>query len=173
MANRLSMAKINAIQTLHQSGHSNRKIAKLLGVDRGTVGKYAAAQNRPNAPTGSEAVDHAPSGPASDCEPWREIILAKLEQGLSAKRIYQDLVGEERCDVSYWSVRRFVGKLRQKTPLPVRRIETAAGEEAQVDFGSGASVVGSVIRTAMPGRNLPTEPKRALGMTGVLPSPRA
>ena len=141
MANQLSMAKINAIQTLHQSGHSNRKIAALLGVDRGTVGKYALAQNRPNAPTGSEAVDHAPSGPPSDCEPWREIILAKLEQGLSAKRIHQDLVGEEECDVSYWSVRRFVGKLQQKTPLPVRRIETAAGEEAQVDFGSGAPVI--------------------------------
>jgi len=43
MANRLSMAKINAIQTLHQSGHSNRKIAKLLGVDRGSVGKFVQA----------------------------------------------------------------------------------------------------------------------------------
>ena len=56
MANQLSMAKINAIQTLHQSGHSNRRIAKLLGVDRGTVGKYAAVQNPPNAPTGSVTV---------------------------------------------------------------------------------------------------------------------
>jgi len=146
------MAKINAIQTLHQSGHSNRKIAKLLGVDRDTVRKYvaaqnppdqpvAAAQNPPNAPTGSEAVEHVPPGPASSCEPWRELILAKLEQGLSAKRIHQDLVAEYGCEVSYWSVRRFVGKLREKTPLPVRRIETAAGEEAQVDFGSGAPII--------------------------------
>lgn len=142
MANRLSMAKINAIQTLHQSGHSNRKIAKLLGVDRGTVGKYAAAaQNPPNAPTGSEAAKPAPPGPASGCEPWRELIETKLDQGLSARRIHQDLVGEHGCDVSYWSVRRFVGKLRQKTPLPVRRIETAAGEEAQVDFGTAAPVI--------------------------------
>lgn len=117
MANLLSMAKINAIQTLHQSGHSNRKIAKLLGVDRQTVGKYVAAQNPPNAPTGSEAVEQATSGPASDCEPWRKIILAKLDQGLSAKRIHQDLVGEQGCAASYWSVRRFVGRLRQKTPL--------------------------------------------------------
>jgi len=141
MANQLSMAKINAIQALHQSGHSNRKIARLLGVDRETVGKYVAAQNPPNAPTGSEAADQASSGPSSDCEPWREIIRAKLEQGLSAKRIHQDLVGEQGPVASYWSVRRFVGKLCQKTPLPVRRIETAAGEEAQVDFGSGAAVV--------------------------------
>jgi transposase len=162
MANRLSMAKINAIQTLHQSGHSNRKIAGLLGVDRETVRKYVAAQippnqpavggpptgseavqNPPNAPTGSEAIEHVPPGPASGCEPWGEIILAKLEQGLSAKRIHQDLVAEHGCEVSYWSVRRFAGKLREKTPLPVRRIETAAGEEAQVDFGSGAPVIDS------------------------------
>jgi len=54
MANRLSMAKVNAILSLHQSGHSNRRIAKLLGVDRETVGKYVeAAENQPNAPTGS------------------------------------------------------------------------------------------------------------------------
>ena len=55
MANRLSMAKVNAILSLHQSSHSNRRIAKLLGVDRETVGKYAehAAENQPNAPTGS------------------------------------------------------------------------------------------------------------------------
>jgi len=141
MANPLSMAKINAIQTLHQSGHSNRTIAKLLGVDRETVRKYVAAQNPPNAPTGSEEVGHASSGPPSDCEPWRELIKDKLEQGLSAKRIHQDLVGEQGCAASYWSVRRFVARLQAKSPPPVRRIETAPGEEAQVDFGTGAPVI--------------------------------
>jgi transposase len=35
-------------------------------------------------------------------------------------------------------VRRFVTHLQQTRPLPFRRIECAAGEEAQVDFGSGA-----------------------------------
>ena len=54
MANRLSMAKVNAILSLHQSGHSNRRIAALLGIDRETVDKYMeAAENQPNAPTGS------------------------------------------------------------------------------------------------------------------------
>jgi transposase len=54
MANRLSMAKVNAILSLHRSGHSNRRIAKLLGVDRETVGKYVeAAENQPSAPIGS------------------------------------------------------------------------------------------------------------------------
>ena len=54
MANRLTMATIHAIESLYASGHSGRRIAELLNVDRGTVAKYLAQlQNPPNAPTGS------------------------------------------------------------------------------------------------------------------------
>ena len=232
MSNFLSMAHVHSIETLHLSGHSNREIARILQVDRGTVNKYVrrlkalAAQNRPNAPpglAGDETVQNRPnpltgsggeiaveaelsrpaslteylpgeeearsgrvsvdddnqsgeffassdentvsrtipsaespasdlvrgalkspvsgSGPKSQCEPHREIIVGKLEQGLSAKRIHQDLTTEHSVDVSYHSVRRFVQKLKQKTPLPFRRMETDPGQEAQVDFGSGAWVV--------------------------------
>jgi hypothetical protein len=35
-------------------------------------------------------------------------------------------------------VRRYVAKLQQKTPQLVRRMEVAAGDEAQIDFGTGA-----------------------------------
>jgi transposase len=162
MANRLTMAEIDAILTLHTTGHSNREIANLLEVNRETVGKYVAgskAQNQPNAPTGTEggsgdvppsADQNRPntptgsevaSGPPSECESFREQILAKVEQGLSAVRIHQDLVGEHREGVpSYYSVRRFVARVAHKTPLPFRRMETLPGEEAQVDFGSGALV---------------------------------
>ena len=164
MANRLTMAEIDRILTLHTTDHSNREIADLLGVDRGTVGKYVAqakAQNQPNAPTGTEAIGgdqagaggqnlpNAPTGsdapgragPRSECEPFRAPILAKIEQGFLALRIHQDLVEEHRESApSYYSVRRFVARLMRKTPLPFRRIETPPGEEAQVDFGTGAPV---------------------------------
>ncbi|MHB9047284.1 MAG: IS21 family transposase, partial [Pirellulales bacterium] len=160
MANRLNMAEISAILTLHKSEHSNRAIADLVGVDRGTVGKYVAqaeAQNPPNAPTGSPAGEGpgplpeettgetaSSSGPSSGCEPFRQEILAKVEQGLSAVRIHQDLVEDHRDGApSYYSVRRFVARLLRKTPLPFRRMETEPGEEAQVDFGTAAPVVGS------------------------------
>jgi transposase len=73
----------------------------------------------------------------SACEPYRQVILEKLEQGLSAQRIYQDLVGDGFAH-EYHSVRRFVARLRRTSPLPFRRMECAAGEEAQVDFGTGA-----------------------------------
>jgi len=78
----------------------------------------------------------------SCCQPFRQQILDKLEQGLSAQRIYQDLVDEHGFAAKYHSVRRFVAKLSQVKPLPFRRIEVAAGEEAQVDFGTGAPIVG-------------------------------
>jgi transposase len=65
------------------------------------------------------------------------VILEKLEQGLSAQRIYQDLVGDGFAH-EYHSVRRFVAKLQRTSPLPFRRMECAPGEEAQIDFGTGA-----------------------------------
>jgi transposase len=147
MANRLKMVKINAIRTLHEQGWSQRRISRELGVDRETVRRYvqAAESNPAIAPSGSEAILplHLPDGPGrrSNCEPFRDVILSKLEQGLSAQRIYQDLTTEAGFEGSYWSVRWFVNRLGERTPLPFRRMECAPGEEAQVDFGSGAPLI--------------------------------
>lgn len=148
MANQLKMAEVQTILTLHKSGYSNRKIAELTGVHRETVGRYVSleqSENQPNAPTGSAEDNPRPtspaSGPVSACEPHREVIEAKLEQGLSAQRIWQDLIAEHEFSGSYYSVRRFVKRLREKHELPFRRVEVDPGEEAQVDFGTGAPIV--------------------------------
>jgi transposase len=77
---------------------------------------------------------------ASLCEPWREVVSAKLQAGLTAQRVYQDLVSEHGFTGKYPSVRRFVRQLGHNQPLPFRRLECAPGAEAQVDFGSGAPV---------------------------------
>lgn len=77
----------------------------------------------------------------SDCDPWRAIIEERVALGLSAKRIHQDLVSEHQATVGYDSVRRFVQRLGASRPLPMRRLECAAGEEVQVDFGTGAPIV--------------------------------
>jgi hypothetical protein len=59
--------------------------------------------NGAKAPTGSDdqadasneaTSPEAPSGIRSLCEPFRSVILAKLEAGLSAQRIFQDLVSD-------------------------------------------------------------------------------
>ena len=81
-------------------------------------------------------------GRHSECEPWREVIQSKCDLGLSAQRIYQDLSNEHGFTGSYYSVRRFVRRLEPTRELPFRRLECEPGEEAQVDFGTGAPVVG-------------------------------
>jgi transposase len=170
MANHLSMATIDYIHTLHQRGWSNRRIARELNIDRETVARHLRAREPASkpaiapivseaveatskpaiAPIGSEGVRESRStsaqehaGRGSDCEPWRSIVLAKLDQGLSAQRIFQDLIGEHNFTGSYFSVRRFVRRLGQSSPLPFRRLECAPGEEVQVDFGVGAPIIGA------------------------------
>ena len=88
-------------------------------------------------------VPPAKRGRPSECEPFQSLILEKLQQELSAQRIYQDLTVEHGFTGSYDSVKRFVRQLGHSRPLPMRRMECAAGEEAQVDFGTGAPVIGA------------------------------
>ena len=83
----------------------------------------------------------APAGPVAASR-GGTLIQAKCDLGLSAQRIYQDLVAEHGFTGSYYSVRRFVRRLEQTHELPFRRIECDPGEEAQVDFGTGAPIVG-------------------------------
>jgi transposase len=166
MANQLKMADVQAILALVGHGWSYRRIGRDLGVDRATVRRYvrlAAAQgaNPAMALTGSGDVPLplADPNPAmaltgfstpegcrihlSAAWPWREVILQKLDQGLGAQRIYQDLNSEHGYRGSYHSVRRLVQKLSTRHDPPVRRMECAPGEEAQVDFGKGASILGA------------------------------
>jgi len=113
--------------------------------DRATLGSDPSAAAAPNGTggilTGAACLSVAPSGPVSDCEPYREIVLAKLSQGLSGQRIYQDLVADHGFASSYDSVKRFVRRLGNASPLPFRRMECLPGDEAQVDFGAGAPII--------------------------------
>ena len=125
MANTLKMVQVHTIEGLWKQGWSRRRIARELGLDRETVGKYVdqlvlGAQNQPNLTPGNLA-DLSPSGalsalpeiskpatnstsgssgPKSKCEALHEVILAKLELDSSAQRIYQDLVGEQKFCVT-------------------------------------------------------------------------
>jgi transposase len=77
---------------------------------------------------------------SSLCESFRSFIEAKLDQGLTAQRIFQDLVAEHGFTGKYHSVRRFARRLLPQQELPFRRLECGPGEEAQVDFGRGAFI---------------------------------
>lgn len=103
------------------------------------------------APTGSEAENSQSSAARNDrlelvqsrseCARYRDQIIAKIEQGLTAQRIYQDLVSDHDFAAKYHSVRRYVHSLVGSKELPVRRIEVEAGQEMQIDYGLGARCV--------------------------------
>src|SRR5881296_3392621 len=77
---------------------------------------------------------------ASTCESHREAIELGLSRGRNAMAIWQDLVSGG-YDGGYQTVQRFVGKLRGgQQPERSGIIITAAGEECQVDYGTGPMV---------------------------------
>src|SRR6201994_4036693 len=167
MSNVLRVSLQTTIYSLADRGWSQRRIARELGIDRETVGRYLrlAQKAKPAiSTTGSEedseskpailtvgpegsreskpAISTAgkSAGRKSQCEPLAEVILAKAEVGLSAQRIYQDLVEENGFSDSYESVKRFVRKLRATRPERIYRLECQPGEEVQLDFGLGAPI---------------------------------
>src|ERR1019366_5541341 len=75
---------------------------------------------------------------ASACAPYRDSIEVGLAKGRNAMGIWQDLVDFCGFTGGYQSVRRFVRKLQGiPSPEACAVIETAPGEEAQVDYGDG------------------------------------
>jgi len=106
-----------------------------------------AAESKPAIPPAGSAgistgrTDGSRAGRKSECEPYRELILAKLDTRLSAQRIFQDLRDERGFAAGYDSVKRFVQRLGRTRPLPFRRMECGPGDEAQADFGTGAAVI--------------------------------
>ena len=75
-------------------------------------------------------------------EAWKKEIEAGLEQGLSAKRIHEDLVSDHGFAGRYQSVKRFVRRLEKEASVPFRRMQFAAGEQMQVDEGAGPLITG-------------------------------
>ena len=92
--------------------------------------------------SGLPAGDAASSpGPSSACDPYRETIELGLSRGRNAMAIWQDLVDQHGFAGGYQSVKRFVRKLRGvQSPEACAVILTKAGEETQVDYGTGPMV---------------------------------
>ncbi len=137
--NQLNVSLQHSIVTLAAKGWSARKIARELGLHRETVGRYlhsVEAKAKPAiVPAGSKG------GRSSQCAPLCAVIERGLLAGLSAQRIYQDLVAEHAFTGGYDAVKRFVRRLGHRTELPFRRMECAPGQELQVDFGQGGWVM--------------------------------
>ncbi len=160
MANVLGNEKREQIVALGRLGWSLRRIQEAVGVRRETASRYLQAAGiavRPPGrwghplpkaaietstdPGGVEAPRPGRSPQASACEPYREWIEAGVRSGRTAMSLWQDLVDDHDFEAGYASVKRFVAKLRAAAPPEAHpRIETAPGEEAQVDYGDGPMV---------------------------------
>ncbi len=75
--------------------------------------------------------------PRGSAAAYRDTIAEKCDAGLSAQRIWQDLVEEFGYGASYESVKRFVRTLAPR-PRAVGVFHHAPGQEGQVDFFRGA-----------------------------------
>jgi transposase len=165
VSNVLSDDKKQQVVALGRLGWSLRRIEAAVHIRRETIGGYLRAAGIAVRPPGGwgrlapakpanevitdfgvESERIAPASPpfrrssASTCEPYRELIELALSQGRNAMAIWQDLVDHHHFSASYQSVRRFAGKLQAATPEARVVIETAPGEESQVDYGSGPMV---------------------------------
>ena len=166
--NQLNVSLQHSITTLAAHGWSHRRIARELDIHRETVGRHLRLAGSKPAGTltgpesdpaakpaislsGSEPLleskpaipltGYLAAGRQSLCVPLQSVIESAVQAGLSAQRIYQDLICDHAFTGGYQSVQRFVRQLLQTQPVPFVRMEVAAGSEAQVDFGQGAWVM--------------------------------
>ena len=99
------------------------------------VGGSCGQNPPPRPPVRGEGL---PKQARSACEPHREWIEEQLRLGRNAMAIYQDLVERLGFTQRYNSVKRFVRGLKRRDPRQYDRLEFLPGEEAQVDYGTGA-----------------------------------
>lgn len=135
-----------------RQGQSERAIAADLGLARLTVRKYHARARDaglvgPARPLPSDEELAALLGSAlvpprtpSTVAPYRAVVEELLAQSVEQMTIF-DRLGQHGYTGSYSSVRRFVAQLRPRQPRVTVRVQTAPGEEAQVDFGAAGPFV--------------------------------
>jgi len=156
---KLTMHRLQDFVRLHRQGRSVREIARTLRMGRNTIARYRRALTEaglldgspadlPDMVTLRQAVDTSPVTrlqPApqqqSSVARWFEIIDGKHSEGVMPTAIYDFLrltYGEE-LGGSLSAIKRRCAALRGAAPVDPNDvaipIETAPGEEAQVDFG--------------------------------------
>jgi transposase len=112
--------------------------------------KPASQSDEVTPDSGGGSADETPSKPepqpgrspsASACNPYSDAIEIGVAKGRNAKAIWQDLVDVYGFTGGYQSVKRFIRKSRgPQSPEACAVIETAPGEELQVDYGTGPMV---------------------------------
>lgn len=128
--------EVICMKILLQQGVPFRRMARDLRISRNTVRRYARSPDEPVRQARPSALD--------GFKPWIQAHAERYEY--NAVRLYQELgpLGYAR---GYEAVKRFVRSLRPKQGRQAfMRIETAPGQQAQVDWGEFKKVrVGSAV----------------------------
>lgn len=122
------MSTFLSVKALYEEGVAKKAIARRLGIDPRTVRKYVKRID-------GGAVEPRRARVARKLDVFRELIREKVELGLTAVQIYQDLCDDETFDASYETVKREVRRHRRNEPEAYCRMKYRPGEEAQIDFG--------------------------------------
>lgn len=161
MANHIPMGAREAIVRLYEQGWKLRRITRELGIDRKTVRRHIRLWRTskgtitlPGVESAKGTILHPGTEPPkgtisppgnigrpSQCEPYHVIITAGMDQDLSIQRIFQDLRTDHGFGGAYDAVKRYVRRHFPEAQRRLWRMECAPGEEAQVDFGTGAPVI--------------------------------
>lgn len=150
---RKKIVDIYALLQHLRAGATNRGIQRDLGFDRRTVQKYREWAEEHGLLRGAlppiEALYQLreetmpmqqPPQSQSTVEPYRKLVVKLRQQGVEISAIKARL--EERgFGGSYMAVYRFVRQLEPIEPDVTVRVETAPGEEAQVDFGYAGRMI--------------------------------
>ncbi len=137
-------------------GQSDRAIARDLNISRITVRKYRelaqsggfldTSRPLPDAQTIARALGPEPKPPlhVSTVEPYRQLVVDFLAQGVEMMTIFDRLSREHGYCGPYSSIRRFIHHLQSAQKQVTVRLHCAPGEEAQVDFGSAGTFLDPV-----------------------------
>src|SRR5690606_13982542 len=110
------------IKTLFDKGYNKTQISKMLEIDRGTVREVLRRIEN------GEEIKR--KSVPSILDPFKDIINIKVEQELSAKRIYQDIKEEYGYHGSYDTVKNYVAAYKKMNEKVYMVNHTLPGEEA-------------------------------------------
>src|SRR5262249_45406120 len=114
---------------LKGTGLSVRTIAHTLGISRNSVRKYLRAGAIPKPQPRPKR--------GSQLDPYREHVQQRLAAGVENCVVLLRELRAKGSTGSYTLLKAYVQPLRRRAPVqPTMRVETEAGEQAQVDFGA-------------------------------------
>jgi transposase len=126
---------VTAMDVMQRRGWNKRALAREMGVDESTV-RYRLKRRRERAVDGRKRQEEACASFGAVVSAWLD---RERERGsarpLSVKSLYLELMSEHGYRGSYKAVLRYVRRRTPPPPVrPIRRVEVAAGSQAQVDW---------------------------------------